>query len=124
MAALDHFRTHEEYLSFMAPRINNLFREKPGQVLFYLDCALKAFVLNLDRASEILQNCFSNDFGRPADFNPADMLRSLVLMVALGITSIPTWVQKLRYSDALAVLCGFEPLFTISGTVCGWKING
>lgn len=100
---LVHVRTHEEYISFMAPQLNNLSRERPGQVLFYLDCALKVFVLNLDRASEISQGCYSNDFGRPADFNPADMLRTLVLMVALGVTSISAWVQKLKCSDVLAV---------------------
>jgi len=73
---LDHVRTHEEYLSFMLPRLKRLFLEKPGQVLFYLDAALKAYVLNLDRGIEILQGCYSKDFGRPADFNPADMLKN------------------------------------------------
>jgi hypothetical protein len=52
---LDHVRTHEEYLSFMLPRIRKFFLEKPGQVLLYLDAALKAYVMNLDRGIEILQ---------------------------------------------------------------------
>ena len=106
---LDHVRTHEEYLGFMLPRIRKLFLEKPGQVLLYLDAALKAYVMNLDKGIEILQGCYSKDFGRPADFDPADMLRSLVLMVSLGITSITKWVDKLANCDVLAVLSGFEP---------------
>jgi hypothetical protein len=106
---LEHVRTHEEYLCFMLPRIKKLFLEKPGQVLYYLDAALKVYLLNLDKGREILQDCYSKDFGRPAEFDPADMLRSLVLMVALEITSISTWVEKLKCSDVLAVLCGFIP---------------
>ena len=106
---LDHVRTHEEYLSFMLPRIGKFFLEKPGQVLFYLDAALKAYVMNLDRGIEILQGCYSKDFGRPAEFDPVDMLRSLVLMVSLGITSITKWADNLTKSDVLAVLSGFEP---------------
>ncbi len=106
---LDHVRTHEEYLCFMLPRIKKLFLEKPGQVLFYLDAALKACMLNLDRGIELLQGCYSKDFGRPADFNPADMLRSLILMVSLKITSVTEWSDKLAKSDVLAFLSGFEP---------------
>ena len=106
---LDHVRTHEEYLSFVLPRIRNLLLEKPGQVLFYLDAALKAYVLNFDRGIEILLGCYSKDFGRPAEFDPVDMLRSLVLMVSLGITSVTKWADNLTKSDVLAVLSGFEP---------------
>jgi len=106
---LDHVRTHEEYLGFMLPRIKKLFLEKPGQVLFYLDAALKTCVLNLDRGIELLQGCYSKDFGRPADFNPADMLRSLILMVSLKVTSVTEWSDKLAKSDVLAILSGFEP---------------
>jgi hypothetical protein len=106
---LDHVRTHEEYLDFMLPWIRNLFLEKPGQVLLYLDAALKAYVMNLDRGIEILQGCYSKDFGRPADFDPGDMFRSLVLMVSLGVTSITKWADSLSKSDVLAVLSGFEP---------------
>jgi hypothetical protein len=111
---LDHVRTHEEYLDFMLPWIRNLFLEKPGQVLLYLDAALKAYVMNLDRGIEILQGCYSKDFGRPADFDPGDMFRSLVLMVSLGVTSITKWADSLSKSDVLAVLSGFEPSKTPS----------
>jgi len=106
---LGHVRTHEEYLRFMLPRIKTLFLEKPGQVLFYLDAVLKAYVLNLDRGSDILHRCYCKDFGRPADFDPTDMFRSLVLMVALQITSVTKWVDSLAKSDVLALLSGFEP---------------
>lgn len=106
---LDHVRTHEDYLCFMLPRIKKLFLEKPGQVLFYLDAALKACVLNLDNGIELLHACYSKHFGRPADFDPADMLRSLLLMVSLKITSVPKWANDLAKSDILAILSGFEP---------------
>jgi hypothetical protein len=93
----------------MLPRIKKLFLEKPGQVLFYLDAALKACVLNLDNGIELLHACYSKHFGRPADFDPADMLRSLLLMVSLKITSVPKWANDLAKSDILAILSGFEP---------------
>ena len=102
-------RTHDEYLTFMVPRINKLFLEKPGQVLFYLDAAVKACMLNLDNGSDLLLECYSKDFGRPADFDPTDMLRSLILMVSLQITSVTKWVSFLENSDVLALLCGFQP---------------
>ncbi|MBS4023375.1 MAG: hypothetical protein KGZ79_13295, partial [Dethiobacter sp.] len=56
-------RTHEEYLGFMLPRIRKLYLEKPGQVLFYLNAALKAYLMNLNGGIEILQECYSKDFG-------------------------------------------------------------
>jgi len=102
-------RTHEEYLGFMLPRIRKLYLEKPGQVLFYLNAALKAYLMNLNGGIEILQECYSKDFGRPAVFDPVDMLRSLVLMVSLQITSVTKWAENLANSDVLAVLSGFEP---------------
>jgi len=85
----------------MLPRLRELFLEKPRQVLLYLDVVLKAYVMNLDRGIEILKSCYSKDFGRPADFDPVDMLRSLVLMVSLGITSVPKWVNILKHNDVL-----------------------
>jgi len=33
VVALEHVRTHEEYLNFMLPRLKRLLLEKPGQVL-------------------------------------------------------------------------------------------
>ena len=90
---LDRVRTHEEYLCFMLPRIKTLFLQKPGQVLFYLDAALKAYVLNFDNGITLLKRCYSNDFGRPAEFDPVDILRSLVLMVLLQITSVTEWAK-------------------------------
>ncbi len=106
---LARVRTHEEYLGFMLPWIRKLYLEKPGQILFYLDAALKAYLMNLNGGIEILQECYSKDFGRPADFDPLDMLRSLVLMVSLQITSVTKWADNLANSDVLAVLSGFEP---------------
>ena len=106
---LDRVRTHEEYLGFMLPRIKTLYLQKPGQVLFYLDAALKAYVLNFDNGITLLKRCYSNDFGRPAEFDPVDMLRSLVLMVSLQITSVTEWAKKLANSDVLAILSGFDP---------------
>ena len=106
---LEHVKNHDEYLCFMLPRIRKLYLEKPGQVLFYLDAALKAYLLNLDRGIEILQGCYSKDFGRPAVFDPVEMLRSLVLMVSLKNTCVTKWADDLSKSDVLAILCGFTP---------------
>ncbi len=106
---LSKVRSHGEYLDYMLPQLKVFYVEKPGQVLLYLDAALKAYVMNLDYGMEILKGCYSRDFGRPADFDPVDMLRSLLIMVSLNITSIPKWVKLLKYNEVIAVLCGFVP---------------
>jgi hypothetical protein len=65
-------------------------------------------LLNLDRASEILKTLYAPaPRNKPRD--PACMLRSLILMTLLKISSIDKWVDETRYTSLYAILCGFEP---------------
>jgi hypothetical protein len=64
----------------MLPRLKKLFLEKPGQVLLYLDVALKAYVMNLDKGIEILQSSYSKDlrFGQGSRHDSVLMAFSVV----------------------------------------------
>jgi hypothetical protein len=47
--------------------------------------------------------------GRPAKFDPLDLLRSLGVMVHFKVFSITMWVEMLRNDKVLAVLSRFIP---------------
>ena len=64
----------------------------------------KLRLLNLDPVMEYLSRFYS-PLGRPAK-NQVQILRSLVLMMLLGFTSLTAWVQKLKADSLLAVLIG------------------
>lgn len=51
---------------------------------------------------------YTASWGRPA-WDPADLLRSLVVMVLAGETSISDWVELMRAEPLYAVLSGFAP---------------
>lgn len=51
---------------------------------------------------------FYSHTGRPA-INQVQIVRSLILMVMLGFTSLTAWVEKLKADSLLAVLAGFAP---------------
>jgi hypothetical protein len=64
--------------------------------------------LNLDPASELLENLYS-PVKRSPSRPPIDMLRSLLLMTLLKISSITTWVGQTRATALLPILAGFSP---------------
>ena len=64
--------------------------------------------LNLDPAGELLENLYSpvkRSLPRP----PIDMLRSLLLMTLLKISSITTWVRETRSTALFPIFAGFSP---------------
>lgn len=64
--------------------------------------------MNLDPAIPFLLSLYSS-LGRPAEFDPVDLLRSLVLMVHFKVFSVTKWVEMLHSDKVLAVLSGFIP---------------
>lgn len=67
----------------------------------------KLRLLNLDPVMKFLTPFYSST-GRPAQNQP-QILRSLVLMLDQGETSVTDWVQKLQNNDLLAFLIGCSP---------------
>lgn len=80
----------------------------------YEDTICKALLLNLDKAIPLLTPCYSANKGRPVEYPAVHMLRSTILMVSMGITSLTRWAQKLACNPLLAVLSGFDPSQTPS----------
>lgn len=79
-----------------------------GRLLLLKEEVLAVLGLDLDPIRDDLIALYSSTSrGNPHD--PSSMLRSLLLMLALGKTSINKWVALLRVDDDLAKLCGFDP---------------
>lgn len=106
---LVHQSSHDEYLHFVKIQLESLFPRTPKIVLEYENLILKALLMNLDKAIPLLAPLYSKEMGRPVEFPPVDMLRSTILMVALQVTSLTEWADKLKHNDLLAVLSGFHP---------------
>lgn len=68
----------------------------------------KIMETDLDRAYDILAPLYDPDTGRLSRA-PVSMLRSCLVMVLCGETSLSTWVQQMRDEPLYALLSGFEP---------------
>lgn len=101
-------RSHSQYQQFLRKWIPLLWARNPRRVEFYAKPLAKLWLLDLDPAIPLLLPQFP-DFGRPVEFDPVDLLRSLVLMANQKVFGITKWVKMLRSNDVLAVLSGFEP---------------
>ncbi len=98
-------RTHSQFLEFFQTRRQQLHVPVPHNAT-ELWCKFRR--LDLSVAHPILARLYDPDQGRPAR-PPQDMLRSWLLMLEGGITSVPVWVQRLREQPFLALLSGFDP---------------
>lgn len=63
--------------------------------------------LDLSETNEVLKETYSKQ--GPLARNPADMIRSYLLSIKLGVTSITTWVSMLKECPLYAVISGFYP---------------
>jgi hypothetical protein len=101
---------HEQYLEHLQTQfscrldeveiiIKTQFYEKQLHILVHLD---------LDPAIPILTSLYSPGKLKDAR-DPPSMLRSLILMLLLGFSSITQWVRRTKEDAFIAVLIGFEP---------------
>jgi hypothetical protein len=101
---------HEQYLEHLETQfscrldeveiiIKTQFYEKQLHILVHLD---------LDPAIPILTSLYSPGKLKDAR-DPPSMLRSLILMLLLGFSSITQWVRRTKEDAFIAVLIGFEP---------------
>jgi len=97
-------RTHKEYQEFVNKELTLRRIKIP---FLFQDVFAKLFYLDLSLVSRILKERYSQQ-GAPAR-RPEDMLRSLLTMTLLGITSIDEWVNFLRSFPSLAIISGFLP---------------
>lgn len=102
-------RSHQDYQDFLKLNIPALFQSDPNRLSSFSNHLSALWLLNCDPAIPYFIEHYSAK-GRPAEFDPTDLFRSLVLMAKtrkfFGITE---WSQALRNDRVLAVLSGFYP---------------
>ncbi|KAK9667558.1 hypothetical protein QE152_g41285, partial [Popillia japonica] len=101
---LKHWSTHAEYQQFISVAVSQLNFSQRKKLASYSDSLEKLTSLNLDPVGEHLRPYYS-DTGRPA-LNQPEILRSFVLMMDQGITSLTNWVETLQSDDLLALMIG------------------
>ncbi len=102
---LIHWQSHQEYLNFLhETKIHLDSSQRTRLHLEFQAVREKLRLLNLDPVMEYISSFYSHT-GRPAK-NQTQIIRSLVLMLMLGFTSLTAWVEKLRTDSLLAALAG------------------
>lgn len=102
--SLPKVRTHRNYQEFVKEQLT------PGKIeipIIFRDVFIKLFHLDLSPVSLILKDSYSHQ--GPSARDPQDMLRSLLAMTLLGVTSIDESVAFLRSFPSLAIISGFLP---------------
>lgn len=101
-------RSHYQYQQFLRGWVPLLWAGDPRRVESFAEPLSKVWLLDLDPAIPLLLQRYPS-FGRPVEFEPVDLLRSLILMSDIKVFGITEWVDKLRSDKLLAVLSGFDP---------------
>lgn len=100
-------RSHEQYQSFVEQQLRNHYAN--GSLLFVAkDWSLvkKFWITDLSDTFNLLRDTFS--CRGPKSIDPADLLRSYLLMLQVGEPSITEWVNQLRRCPLYAIVSGFE----------------
>lgn len=103
---LGHWRTHEEYQSYLLDKILPFFKENKEIVIHYEKALSKLYILNLDHLKSLIISYYSFT-GAPAKNQP-ELIRSFILMSELGYHSISKWVNKLKSSELLCFMIGLN----------------
>ncbi len=104
---IKHWQTHAEYQQFISDSVPLLKPSQLKKLVSMSDSWDKLFSMNLDPVGHFLAPFYS-DTGRPA-INQPQILRSFILMLDLGFTSLTNWVTELQSDDLLALLIGCPP---------------
>jgi len=86
--------------------------QQPGarnRLRFLMDRVLALVLVDLEPARPLLQVLYCDRKGGRAPRDPVAMLRSLLLMVLCGSTSINRWAARLKGEPELCILSGFCP---------------
>mgnify|MGYP000942768356 CR=1 FL=1 len=101
-------RSHLEYQDFVTQQLKTYY---VGGILSLQnsDWILieKLWLVDLSRTFSLLKDTFSSQ--GPCPHDPADLLRSYILMHLSGTVSVTKWVTTLRRVPLFAILSGFLP---------------
>lgn len=101
---LKFWRSHADYQSFVSDTVSSFSETELLKLQSYSKSRHKPDSLNLDAIGLLLAPCYSN-IGRHAKNQP-EILRSFVLMMDLGFTSIDCWQKYMQNDFILATLVG------------------
>lgn len=100
-------RSHTAYQNFVSKRLPSFLEHDPAWVLSHSALIGKLWRLDLRRAEPFLKPLYAAR-GAPAR-DPTNLLRALLAMTHLRITSITRFVRRLKADRLLALCCGFDP---------------
>lgn len=106
---LKNVRSHESYLFFVVEQLDELYKDKTFLKAFYFEPIIWCSLVDLSDTDELLKHRYSSNPRGRKPRNPCDMLRSLMLMHYLHVTSVDQWVYTLKTTPVLAILSGFSP---------------
>lgn len=78
-----------------------------GLPFFFRQLAYKFLNADLSKADQLMRDRYGKCGPRPR--KPSDMLRSMLLMIAMRVTSITKWAERLKTDPFVAILSGFQP---------------
>lgn len=105
------FRSHQNYLIFVTNQLKREYDTPAALALlqqFYSDLIFWITPVDLSQAASLLGSSYAPTTKGRKPRDPADMLRSTLLMTKLGI-SVDNWVRALRTTPVYAILSGFAP---------------
>jgi hypothetical protein len=95
----------EEYIEFVKIWLDIVYPKGPPPI--HAHVATMIMLVKLSPMRKIVEHLYSV-LGRPARV-PERMLRSFLIMVLCGYTSITEWVKKMRSHPFYAIISGFYP---------------
>jgi len=112
--------SHGEYLQFVKTWIEIVYPMGPPpihahvatMIMLWLSELTNLLSVDLTPMRKIIERLYSV-LGRPARI-PENMLRSLLVMVLCGYTSMTEWVSLMRSHPFYPIICGFYP-FDVPG---------
>ncbi|MGM0879855.1 MAG: hypothetical protein ACQEXQ_02310 [Bacillota bacterium] len=110
MSMIPLARSYDAYLDFVTVQLNLMY---PSSKSFLQDFfAVQIFwitSIDLSQTASLMKNRYSSKATGKRPHDPADLLRSMLLMVKQHITSVDDWVRQLRTMPIYAILSGFAP---------------
>jgi len=102
--------SHQEYTHFVQTLLAIVYPDGPPPI--HAHVATMIMLVDLTPMRKIVEQIYSA-LGRPARV-PENMLRSFLVMVLCGYTSITEWVKQMRSHPFYPIICGFYP-FDVPG---------
>lgn len=103
-------RSHEAYLRFVTEQLNLEYNSCQSFLQdFFADLIFWITPIDLSNTVTLMKHRYSSKTKGARPHDPADLLRSILLMHKLRITSVDGWVRQLRTIPVYAILSGFAP---------------